>query len=459
MPHPPHSFAQRFIRGNILNIFWNNLLGGLGLLTSFLTLTALSVREFGIYQLVLSVVVFLDAFSVNFFDEVVQNDITRAFSDRHNADAKRLFFEFAALKAGVSAVVAAVLFASASAVAHWYGEDIGLYLRIISLIMVVHALQSILNLFLRSVVSLRAIGAGAVEEFSKLTLVAGLFVFYTLGIREVLLATLMASCVALVYLVIPFAREFRVFLGGVAAAPRFMFRRIFQAYGFWILFRSATRRAAKPLRPWLIVTLINAEAVAFYTLAVNLVSMIKNLLPLPDPSLLAWEAANPQRLGYIFSRSVKYLFWGGTALAAVSALMVPQLIGLIFPKYIPAMPLFIFFLLSVPLHGISRLEGLLLTAFREQRLLASFFLTEIALSAAILVAFLPGVGLLAVGIETNSAILWRVWFFYRRISRKYPFLRLRFRSFLRVDTEDRLIFRRGAAEVLAFLQPLRRFIL
>ncbi|MBI2055290.1 MAG: oligosaccharide flippase family protein [Candidatus Sungbacteria bacterium] len=455
---PPHSFAEKFIRGNILNVFWNNLLGGLGLITSFLTLTALSVRDFGIYQLVLSVVLFLDVFSVNFFDEVVQNDITRAFGDKRNADAKRLFFEFSALKVGVSILVTITLFFSASAVAHFYDKDIGSYVRIISLVMVIHALQSVINLFLRSVVSLRAIGAGAVEEFSKLTLVAGLFFFSTLGIREVLFSTVIASLVAFIYLTIPFVREFKIFFNGIAAKPQFMFGPILKMYGFWILFRSATRKSAKPLRPWLIATLLNAEAVALYALATNLVVMIKNILPLLDSSLLAWEAANPSRLGYIFGRSAKYLFWGGMALALVGFLAVPPLVQLLFPKYLPAMPLFILFLLSVPIHGISRLESSLLTTFREQKLLASLFLTDMAISVAILVTFLPWLGVLAVGIETNSAILWHTWFLYRRMSRKYPFLRLNFRSFFRIDAEDRLIFRRGIIEVISFFRRTRQAV-
>ena len=102
---PPHSFAERFIRGNVLDRSWSFVIAGVGLLTSFLTLTALSVYEFGLYQLVLAAVAFIGMFSVDFFDTVIQSDISRGLAGGRRDESKRLFLEFAALKVGLGIAI------------------------------------------------------------------------------------------------------------------------------------------------------------------------------------------------------------------------------------------------------------------------------------------------------------------------------------------------------------------
>ncbi|MDP3727102.1 MAG: hypothetical protein Q8R35_00505, partial [bacterium] len=117
MVPPPHSFAERFIRGNVLDRSWSLVVTGVGLLTSFLTLTALSVYEFGLYQLVLAAVAFIGMFSVDVFDAVIQSDISRGLASGRRDESKRLFLEFAALKVGLGIAITTALFFGANLVA------------------------------------------------------------------------------------------------------------------------------------------------------------------------------------------------------------------------------------------------------------------------------------------------------------------------------------------------------
>lgn len=447
MPFPPHSFAERFIRGNILDRSWSLVVAGVGLVTSFLTLSALSVREFGLYQLVLAALAFIGTFSVDFFDEVIQGDVSRSMAAGRRDESKRLFLEFALLKIVLGAGVSAALFFGAALIARAYGGDIGGYVRIISFTVIIRALRSSASLFLKSVVSLKALGASAVEEMIKLAIIAGLFFASALGIREVLLATVLGALGSLIYVLAPFARAWRVTFGAVRAAPHALFVAVLKTYGWLVLFRTALHQAAKPIRPWLIKAFVGTEAVALYALAANMATLLKDFFPLANISLVAWEIGNPERLRTIFTRGVKYSFWAGVAFALVCLVAVPLAIGLILPKYLPAIPLFLALLVSFPFHGISRLEYSLLTALREQKLLTARLLAELGISTVLLVLLLPVMGILAVGVETNAAIIWRVWYLARSLGRKYPFLKLNARSLAQFDAEDRAVFRRGLAEV------------
>ncbi|MDP3727716.1 MAG: hypothetical protein Q8R35_03720, partial [bacterium] len=126
------------------------------------------------------------------------------------------------------------------------------------------------------------------------------------------------------------------------------------------------------------------------------------------------------------------------------------LVLFLLPKYLPAMPLFLLLAISFPFHGISQLEYSLLTAFREQKILTARLFAELAISLATLFVFLPVIGILAVAVEVNGAILWRVWYLQRALGRKHPLLKLHASSFLRFDAEDRAIFRRGFSEMRSF---------
>lgn len=448
---PRHSFATRFIRTNLLGRLWSSIDTLVGLPASFLVLTALSVQQFGLYQLALAAVALTDVFSVNFFDDVVQNDISRALADNQKEKAKRLFHELAFLKIGLGIALMLVFFFGAERIAGIYGKDIGSYVRIISLVIGVRAFRDIAGLFMAAVVSFRAIGGSAIEGIARLILLAGFFFFSALSIQRVLFIGVVSEAISLVYVGIPFLAEYRASFRGISSAKEFLFGKIIKTYGPWTLLRSAIKKMAKPIQPWLIVTLLNAEAVALYSLAANLVTMVKDLFPATGSSLLAWEVNNAERLRYIFSRGMKYSFFYGLALMMLAFFSVPSLVALLFPKYLPAMPLFTLLLISVPFHGIQTLEIATLTALREQKVLAMRLFAEILMGFGIFIAFVPFMGLLAAGFGAVIPTLWRAWFLYGQIVKKYPELRPDFATLFRLDQEDRLIAKKGFGEIKSFL--------
>lgn len=431
-------------------------MAGVGLITSFLTLSALSVGDFGRYQLVLAAIAFIGTFSIDFFDEIIQSDISRSLAGRRPDEAKRLFLEFAFLKVGLGLAVTLALFFGAHLVVRAYaasgpassGASSGIadFVRIASFVFVIRALRSTASLFLKSVVSLKALGASAVEELIKLAIIAALFYVSALGVREVLIATVVAAGGSLIYVLMPFGRAYQKTFSAVRSSPRSLFAAVVKGYGWLVLFRTALHQAAKPIRPWLVKAFVGTEAVALYALAANMATLLKDFFPLANVSLVAWEVGNPERLKTIFTRGAKYSFWAGIAFALFCLAAVPLAIWLVLPKYLPAIPLFLALLISFPFHGISRLEYSLLTALREQKVLTARLLAELAISTVTLILLLPVLGILAVAVEVNGAILWRVWYLQRVLGRKYPFLKLRVSSLFRFDAEDLAIFRRGLAE-------------
>lgn len=451
---PPHSFAQKFIHGSILNRSWSGAAQAVGLASSFLTLHAMTVSQFGLYQLILSAVAVADTFSTRFFDFVVVNDISRALGEGDKSKAKRLFLEMSWVKLALGAAVTLILFFGSKIVADFIGkgQEAVSYIQIAAWLIFIRALSGVATNFFGAIVSFRAFGLTTIEETVKLGIISGFFFLAALNIRAVLIASVVSSAFAAAFIIFPFAKEYIRFFKNTKIPRQLLLPALVKVYGFWIIIQYAINNARRNVFVWIIRAALNNEAVAFYTLATNLRALILEVLPHGTFGLLAWEVGNQNRLRYIFLRSVKYAWWLGLFVAVAGALVVPALVGFIFPKYQPAMPLFIALIFSLPLIGASRIQEDLLLAMREQKLLAARALSSIVLSSAALVILLPVFGILAVALQNTGSYLFRFLFYHRRMIKKYPYLRFGPMMFLSFGPDDRVIFRRGVSEVKSFLK-------
>ena len=88
------SFRKSFARGELHMGFWSFLKKGTGALDSFFILSSLSLYQFGVYQLLLSLYAILSDFFHDVFSEVITNDIARFIGEGREDKAKRLFYDY-----------------------------------------------------------------------------------------------------------------------------------------------------------------------------------------------------------------------------------------------------------------------------------------------------------------------------------------------------------------------------
>lgn len=453
-PAKPLSLSRRILQGELASQFWNAAAKGLGLINSFLVLAALSVYDFGLYQLILAAMAIAHTLSTGLFDEIVFTDTARGLAEGRARESKRLFGEFLAFKVIVGLALTVAIFLGAERIAAHYGALISGLLKIASLLIIVEALREAQGLFFDATVSLAGFAVPAVGELAKLPVLLAFLAVSSLGIREVLVASVIGASAALIYSTLAFARGYRRTFGHVRAGPAPLLLPTFRRYGWLVAVRYAVSRVSKNIRPWLIKAFVGTEAVAFYALAINLITLAQSLIPTAMIGrVLPWQAADPKRLRYVFGRSIKYVFWLGAALAVILAVLAPPLINLIFPKYAPATPLFLAFLPILVLYGVYKLLKSLLVALREQRVLTARLVTEMILVSGLNVLLLPLIGLWGVAVEYALTYAWRVGLFWQALGRNHPELRVRAFSLLSVDGDDRAIAAAIGREVA---RPFRR---
>lgn len=454
MPETAESFFQRYARGEFRAQFWNIVVKGVSLANSFLILAALSVYQYGLYQLVLAAIAIAESLSTGLFDDVVVNDTARGLAEGRTGSAKRLFNEFALYKVIVGSLLTAIFFFGAGRIGAYLGTDITAFFQLASFLIIMEAIRAAEDLFFTASVSLSAFAVPAIQEIAKFILLVSFLFQGTLGIRELLLITLGAAFVAVLFASGRFWREYRRVFRSVPAHGQGLLITAVRRYGVPVLIRYGFSRVTKNIRPWLIKFFLNTEAVALYTLAINLVSLAQSVFPITMIArLLPWEAGDERRLAFIFRRSVKYVFWGGTAMAVAGLLFVPPLIQLILPKYGPAMPLFFVLALILPFYGVYKVQKSLLLTLREQKILTTRLVTESFLVIGLNAILLPLIGIFGTAVEYVITYAWRVFLFHRMLGTAHPGLRLKTASIFSFDADDRL-FARKFFGVLA--TPFRR---
>lgn len=442
-------FTELFVWGAARSQFWSLTAQGLAALNAFIVVALLSVYHFGLYQLVLSVVAVAEAFSTGLFDDIVANDISRNFAEGRRPEAKRLFSELVASKLVSAGATLLILLVAADLIASAYDRDIASYVRLAGILIVLNALRSLATLFFQAAVSYVAFGASSIQEIARTLLLAALWYFLpAVGLVEVLLVSIGASSVAFLYLAVWFFREYRRIFAATRAFGGWLLPGIVRRYGFLVFLRYSASKAIKQMDAWLVRVFLNTEAVGLYALAVNLLSLVQAAIPTKIfGTLLPREVGDERRLAYLYRRCVKYALWGGAAVAFFAGLAIPPLAGIALPKYEPAMGLFRLLLLTIPLYGVYKFQKAMLFALREQGILTARLFAEGLVTTAVLVVFLPLIGLAAVVVEFLVTYGGRVLLFAFLLARRYPELVLKPVHLLAFDREDGVVLRRALGEL------------
>ncbi len=445
-----HSFRELLLWGEFRNQAISLVTLGISMLSSFLVIAALSVYQFGLYQLILTAVGFASLFASGFFDDLMINEVALSFADGRRSTAKRLFNEYFWGKVAISLIATAVLFFGAEFVARHYDKDISSYIRIASFLVAIGVIRTSQSLFFRSIVSFSAFGANAIYEVIRLIALAIFWFTTDLSLTTVLGVSAAAAAVTLLYSSFFFIRRYREAFKDVRADNVWLSPKIIFSQGKWLMLRQGVSRMTTGLDTWYVRFFLNTEAVGLYAFARTLLTILQGFIPTSMLGvLLPWESGREGRLRFIYRRMTKYGIWIGLAIATVAFFAIPPFIEIVFSKYTPAMPLFRFIVWTLPLYAVYKFQKSFLVMLREQELLAKRYLTELLVNTGIAVTLLPAIGLFAIAVQFFVDYIGRVWLYAYYLQKRYPYLSLSWRGFIRIDEEDRKVFYRILEEVFS----------
>ena len=435
-----YSFSKKFIEGEAVSGFWNMAYYGIVTLNSFIILHFLEVYEYGLYQLIIAVIATAESLIIGFLDDLVLTDLSRYLGRQEKSLAKRIFDEYAFMRIFLVVLVMVVIMLGAEVVARYHGQDIAFFLRIASLALIFRVGFSVMSLFFNSSLYFSAFGASVFGEIIKLNAILGLWLWYGLGVSQIIVAYVVGHAAAFIFSGVHFFSLYSKIFKGVKSAQKSLIKELIRLYGPWMGLKYVLSRVANNLRLWVMRIFVSTEAVGLFSFARSLIAIIARLMPLGMlGNLMPRELGSSSRLKYIFSTAIKYSVFLGLVGAIISLMAVPSLVGLILPKYLPAMPLFKIMTAIIFLYGFYKIFRMTLVVFKEQKVLVLRSVDGSVLSPLILFVLLPVFGVKGAAIEWVVTYLVTTILFYYYLVKLHPYLKLRLENFYLNKDDSKII--------------------
>lgn len=359
-----------------------------GFVNIFLILTHLTVYQYGLTELVFSVVSTIGLFLLPGLAATVTADLGVERAGAEYGKMKALFLEFFTMSMILSIAAWALLFFGSTLVAELSGNVlIDKFFKIISFSFLVSPFR-VATTMLATVMVRYADQSffGVSEEIAKCLLLVVFFYWFERGADGLLWATVLAPVFAVLFFLPRTLSAYKLF--GAAQPDKIEpLWNALREHRKWSVASTYVNTISKNLRLWIIKLMLGTEAVGLYSFALGIFSQfgsIANLQSALTP-VVPLYIGRPALLARIMAASIKYQLVLSLIAGTLGALATPILIYLFFPNYVSTLTLSLVVLLAILPNGITGNLTPVFTAFKEQRTL--FF--SIVLRVLSMVIFLP----------------------------------------------------------------------
>ena len=439
---PTSHFYKTYLKGEFFYGFWNMVSRGVGFLNTLITLTQLTVYQYGVFQLILASFSGLSIF-IGLGGETIRNDILRYIGENKVSFAKKLFYESFFLRLTIGIGLWASVFFGAPYFFSNYGPDFIYYIQIISFLFLHDSILPSIQQVLEADKKFNLIASRAsLSKIVQLGILGYYFVFQDAGLREVLLSLVIASFVSLLFMLVIVFKRYYVIWKKIESTQDALIRRLLLSYGKWELLRPAAAKLTNFVQVWITKFFIGTEAVALFSVAQTMIGMIANLLPINTLSaLVPREVADRDRMQKIYNTGTKYLVLLSILMGLVALVLTPPFIRFFFPKYIAVLPLFSVMLVTLPIIALSALAGIFLVVYRKQGFLLFHKILKGIISSLLIALLVPMLGLWGLPVQTIilSTILYVILYVY--MWRADIAISIQLREIFRFDNTDRELFR------------------
>lgn len=377
----------------------------------FLILHQLSVYEYGLSELIFSVISTMSIVLLPGLDSAITSDLAVERARGELGRMKAIFLRYFSVSFVLSTIAWAILFFGSSIAAHMAGNDsIEYFLKIVSFSFFLSPLRGMAQMM--AVIEARFFDQSfynVVEEVAKCLFLLLFFFGFHYGINGLLLAIVFSQLLTF-FIYIPRTLSAYRYFGHVQADDGQVFWQILRKHRKWSVALSYMNNLSKTMQLWIIRLLLGTEAVGLYAFTTGVVGQIVSFLPFSSImiSIFPRFVDNRNELIRIFKSSIKAQFIVSTILLVCGYIGAPILFW-IFPKYNQASSLVYIVLLSVIPSGVVGIFTPMFHTLKGQfayfvSMIWKFAFASIFLVIGIMCFGIPGIGIAVVLGLTASAI-------------------------------------------------------
>jgi len=435
------SVKNKIINGTLILSIANFVMRFFSFLTIFIVVRALSVFEYGLFTLFMSLTGPVNSFSSMGMDELVLSDVSRSLGSGGYKRAKSILLHFFRIRFLILFCILLLALIFRHQVEIKYGTEVIQYFWLFVFLVLVQYLRNIYAIIFQIHEKFKNISLlNVLEVFIKFLFVVFFYYFWTLSVTTLIIAYVAGTAFS-VLIFTPSIFKTIKYLLKVGHEKVDIVYQIFKHHGKWQTGLNLISGSTNTIKYWLIKVILSTEAVGILSLAQSLYSVVASVLPLKTVifPIIAKKLNDRYLLQHILQKVTKYslIIYGFVIIGSLS--VVVPLIPYVFPKYIAAIPIFQLLSFKLLFNAFSITQSPVLFAYKDQKFL---FMAGIVTLFSILILspfLMLYFGLLGTIIESLITIFLIVFLRELYLRKKYGLQSIGLKSFFRIDDYDKYI--------------------
>ncbi len=422
---------------------WNtvsNIIGkAIVFINVFIILNYLSVYQYGVSELVFSVVTVMSLAFFPGLTSAVTSDLGVERSRNNLGVVKNIFVQHSLFVGVVGVLLWAILFFLSPLVSWLVGNDsIGYFLKIASFLFLTSPIRTA-TLMLTSVEMqlIKQSVFSIIEETSKLLLILFLVVFLDLRIDGILYAAVFSQVFAIAVFFPVTVKNYSIFSHTATEQDR-RFWGLLQGHRKWSVFGSYVGSLVQVIQIWSIRLILGTEAVGLFAFASGVYSHATSFMVFSSvlTSVFPYYVSKTEKFIQLVRAAIKAQGVLSLFVMVLSMALIPVLV-LIFPKYKEAEMLTIGLLLGLIPNAVSMVLTPIFSTLKLQFQLFKSTLIKVVLSFFIIPVSLYFYG--AMGIATSFVLVTTFSCFerYFRLKNSLPGFLFSGLDFFKIDNTER----------------------
>ncbi|HLC92856.1 MAG TPA: oligosaccharide flippase family protein [archaeon] len=423
----------------------NIAVAGMNFLFIYFTIRFLGLHEFGVYTLLLTTIGFAEQFATLGLYSVMVSELARSLGKNDIANAKSLTYNFAKVQLGV-ALLGCILFFLVA-----YLNPFGLLpdqisaIYIFGLYLILTGIQTTMLIVFEGFQRFDLDGGILTFEavFKLLILLALAHFNFPATVTNVTWVLFFGLLFAVLLAAWPFCKLIKPWLA-VQSKKNNAFREMLMQQGPYAFVTQLIKNIQQNLYPWAIKFFLGVEAVGIFAILQKIqTALMKPVAPL-DSTLLPMVSGmqDPSDIRPFYERVSKYSVWLGVAIIIPFIIATPFLLKYYVGQSYPDQELtMVLLLLTLPLYALSFPLRSVLFRFREQKIITSITLVSALVLFISTAIFVTLFGLIGAGLAMFVFFLSDIVMRRPYVKKKYG-IDFRFSSFVRFESEDRLLLSR-----------------
>lgn len=381
-------------------------------LNLFLIFSQLTVYEYGVTELTLSIVSLFGLFVLPGLSSIIAADLGVERSKKNYSEMRMIFREFFSVTFSLGVLAWAVLFFGSSIVAHLTGNElIDRLFKIAAFLLITSPLRTMTVVLATSAVRFADQSFfPVVEEIAKGALLAISFFIFDLTTDGLLISAVGAQILAIILFAPRTISAYREFHRAPLTKRRPLWN-IIAEHRKWGIISAYIGTSQTSIRLFMLKFFLGTEAVGIYAFATGLFGQLTGLLPLGPVvgPLFPRYVDKPLEFVRLLRASIRLQLAIAAALVVASIGIVPIFVNIFFEQYSSAIFIFIIIVPSLLLQSLVAIYTPVFRALKEQRTQLSsavfkFMVDVLVLPPLVIMAGLPGAGVHSLIVTGASAI-------------------------------------------------------